>query len=520
MTPTPQQQAIYDAITGDSGHVVIEALAGSGKTTTAVSCAFRANGHKVGLLAFNRHIARELTSRLAGQARACTLHSLGFAAVRRAHPNVQVDEQKPRQLLATLRPEWCWRGPRGGLRFREEGAAALHLARLVKYSLANERDPEALAALGLHYGVDLPEAAEPRAEVYAAVATLIEAMARDCRQIDYDDQVWLPVRLGLPVEHFDLLMVDEVQDLNRCQQALARVAAGDGRLVPIGDRFQSLYGFAGADPDSIPRLVGELESSSRGCLPRPLTVTFRCPVRHVELARHLVPAIEPAPGAAEGEVLTLGPGESLRPHLRPGDLVVSRRNAPLLSLAFSLISAKVPVLVRGRDIGAGLLDLVDTLKPDDVRHLLEELPLYRDRQAERLEKRDAPESAFQLLEDRVTCLKELAVQCATVRQLTDTVRDLFSDTSDDGKVILSSIHRAKGLEADRVAIIDTDNLPMTRACRGCRGLGCPRCGQRGTRSQPWEVQQEYNLAYVAVTRAKKELIFAGPVPAIFGGVLE
>jgi superfamily I DNA/RNA helicase len=517
MTPTPQQQAIYDAVAGDSGHVVIEALAGTGKTTTAVSCAFRANGSKVGLLAFNRHIARELTSRLAGRAKSCTLHSLGFSAVRRAHPNVQVDEQKPRQLLATLRPEWCWRGPRGGLRFREEGAAALHLSRLVKYTLANEKDPDALAALALHYNVDLPAAAEPRVEVYEAVVALIEAAARDCRQIDYDDQVWLPIRLGLPVERFDLLMVDEAQDLNRCQQALAKVAAGDGRLVPIGDRFQSLYGFAGADPDSIPRLVGELESSQRGCLPRPLTVTFRCPVRHVELARNIVPTIEPAPGAAEGEVLALGPGEPLRPHLRPGDLVVARRNAPLLSLAFALIAARVPVLVRGRDIGTGLLDLVDALKPDDVRHLLGELARYRERQVERLEKRDSPESAFQALEDRVTCLKEMACQCDSVRQLADTIRDLFSDTSDDGKVVLSSIHRAKGLEADRVAIIDTECLPMTRACRECRGLGCSRCGQRGTRSQPWEVEQEYNLAYVAVTRAKQELIFAGPVPAIFGG---
>lgn len=519
MNPTPQQQAVFDAIAGESGHVVVEALAGSGKTTTAVSCAYRANGSKVGFLAFNRHIARELTTRLAGQAKACTLHSLGFAALRRLHPNTQVDEQKPRQLLARIRPEWTWRGSRGGLHFGEEATAALRLTRLTKYTLTNEKDPQALSALASHYGVDMPEAADSHAEVYATVAELIETMAGDCRNIDYDDQVWLSVRLGLPVEHFDLLMVDEAQDLNRCQQALAKMAVGAGRLVPIGDRFQSLYGFAGADPESIPRLVGELDSSPRGCLSRPLTVTFRCPVRHVALAQRIVPAIEAAPGAAEGEVLVLGPDETLRSYLRPGDLVIARRNAPLLSLAFRLIAAKVPVLVRGRDIGTGLLDLVDLLKPDDTRHLLEELTLYRDRQLERLEKKDAPESAFQGLEDRVTCLKEITSQCTSIRQLTDTIRDLFSDSSDEDKVVLSSIHRAKGLEADRVAIIDTECIPMLKACRGCRGAGCPLCGQRGTRSQPWEIQQEYNLAYVAVTRAKKELIFAGPIPALFGGAL-
>src|SRR5262245_58726865 len=82
-TPTPQQQALYDAVASGTGHVAVEAVAGSGKTTSAVGCAAVARG-RVGMVAFNKHIAAELQSRLGGTAKACTLHSLGFAAVRRA----------------------------------------------------------------------------------------------------------------------------------------------------------------------------------------------------------------------------------------------------------------------------------------------------------------------------------------------------------------------------------------------------------------------------------------------------
>src|SRR5262249_12707986 len=164
-------------------------------------------------------------------------------------------------------------------------------------------------------------------------------------------------------------------------------------------------------------------------------------------------------------------------------MIIARRNAPLVELAFQLIADGVPVLLRGRDIGKGLLDLIYRLEPRDLIHLLTELETYRDRQLEKLARKDAPEAAVQALHARVMCLKELASQSRSVEHLVGTIRTLFADEGDKGKVILSSIHRAKGLEADRVIITDTENLPMTRACRECRGLGCSRCSQRGTRSR-------------------------------------
>ena len=58
-------------------------------------------------------------------------------------------------------------------------------------------------------------------------------------------------------------------------------------------------------------------------------------------------------------------------------------------------------------------------------------------------------------------------------------------------IVLSSIHKAKGLEAPRVGILSAHLLPHPMA------------------RQEWSYQQEVNLAYVAITRARRELYIAG-----------
>jgi DNA helicase-2/ATP-dependent DNA helicase PcrA len=255
----------------------------------------------------------------------------------------------------------------------------------------------------------------------------------------------------------------------------------------------------------------------------------RTPTGILELARALVPHIEAAPGAIEGEIHNVDPDDTT--HLKPGDMVLSRRTAPLISLAFRLIARDVPCIVRGRDIGKGLITLVDDLKANGPVELIERLKDWQEAQLQKLERQDAPESALQAVNDRAACLIELAAAAATISALRERIDALFSDAKGvAGKVLLSSIHRAKGLEADRVTIIDTRCLPLILCCHECRGVGkaplagggfadseCRKCGGSGTRSRPWEIQQERNLAYVAVTRAKKSLTFAGPIPALLGG---
>ncbi len=431
-------------------------------------------------MAFNQHIAAELQARLPPTVPACTLHSLGFAAVRRAFPNVVVDDAKLRKLALELAPD----------AYAATRMAAEHLARLVKYTLRHETSRDGLLDLIDHYGVEVDD--RDTEKVLKLTVQLVVLAAQRTETIDYDDMVWFPSRHQLRPEQYDLLCVDEAQDLNRAQQALAKAAAASGRLVPIGDRWQAIYGFTGADAEGIATLTRELSA-----IVLPLTVTWRCPHRHVELARRIVPALEAAPGAIDGEVLTASLKE-IAEQVRPGDLVICRKNAPVVSLTYRLVLAGVPALMRGREIGRGLIQFIRRLRPASVPNLIDKIEDHREKESRRLSRKKASESQYDALNDRCDCLGQLAAQVTSLDELERFITERFDDNVKPGEaVVLSSVHRAKGLEAERVFILDAANLFLVR---------------RG--DKPWVVTQSRNLVYIACTRSKKELTFEDVIPAL------
>ena len=493
---TPQQEAVFSAVRDTKANVCVEAVAGAGKSTTIIEASKSSPGAN-GLVCFNKHIADELQAKLNGAASACTLHSLGFRACQQKWGS-ELDQNKARDLLRAQQPKWFWKGRNDAWRPGDEAKAILDLARLCKLTLTDEACIDDLTDLADHHGIDCPTSC------FYAVAELVQAAAARTDLVDFDDMIWLPVRHQIKAGSFDLLFVDEVQDLNRCQQQLARSAGK--RLVIVGDSRQAIYGFSGSDSEALATLRRQLDQSTPGyqgnCVDAPLTVTFRCPVAHVDLAQRIVPDIQSADGAIDGLVYCLSP-DSLPRNVMVGDLVISRCNAPLVELAYQLLRQGVPAVMRGRDIGKGLTDLVNQLKPADCNDLGIKLEDYRERETARLDRRNAAESQHQALNDKVDCLEQLATQCSTLDGLRGFVERLFTDDqpTGNGKIVLSSIHRAKGLEANRVIIVAPEKLPLIRKD-----------------SQPWEKVQEFNLAYIAATRAKRELVFAGDVPDVFGRV--
>lgn len=502
MNPTPQQSAIFDAIASTQSHLCVEAVAGAGKSSTCVEAAKRSGLQNVGFVAFNKHIAEELQKKLDGSATACTLHSTGFRACTKAF-DTKLDANKLQRILQEMRPLWFREGKRGGFFPTEEGKVALSLARHAKYSLskptwtdmaallAHHSDIAAHHSLGLGL-VDCPE------EICAVVEHLLHVCRVETETVDFDDMIWLPVVLGLDVGSFDLLFTDESQDLNPCQQALIRQLGK--RLVIVGDSSQAIYGFTGSDCQSMQSFRTALEATPLGCSDKPLTVTFRCPVSHVEMANRIVVSIQARDNAPQGLIHQISP-DAVGVYASPGDLVISRTNAPLVSLAYRLIRQGIPTMVRGREIGNGLLELVRMFKARDMREFNQKLQQYADRETSRLLRKQTPESAIQAVEDKVECLSSLGTQCKEIEDLTMFIGSIFSDDADAAKVVLSSIHRAKGLEADRVIVIAPEKLPLVRKDQ-----------------KEWEIVQEHNLCYIAATRSKRELFFAGDVPAIFGRV--
>jgi DNA helicase II / ATP-dependent DNA helicase PcrA len=496
---SPQQEAIWETLSHGTEHLMVEARAGTGKTYSIVNGLARLEPmQRVGVLAFNVHVAKELNSRLqmlgVNWARAVTFHSLGYGAIRKAFPKAQLMEDK---LMAIVRPY-----ARGD---RDVAAATIQLVRLCKNTLADGTDPAALENLADRYGIEMPELREDF--VLSLVPMVLQESLDKNSAVDFDDQIWLPVKLGLPIEHFDLVLVDESQDTNRAQQALMFRSCPEGRIGLVGDTFQSVFAFRGADGNAMQHLYDTLRNTKRGCKILPLTVTRRCPKAHVRLAQTLVPDLEALPDAPEGEILVLDRNKATD-MMAPGDMGLCRVNRHLVPAAYRLIKRGIKVVIQGRDFGQDLIALVDRLHGSDLPDLLERLNQFfahESRKLLALGERGA--ALLEHLEDQVGCIIELSSGLIRISELKARIETIFADYEDDGTprkfVLLGTIHRLKGLEANNVFVLAPELIPHPRARLG------------------WQLEQERNLAYVAVTRAKfsgaepGRLIFAGSIPDIF-----
>ena len=502
ITPSPQQRAVWDAILQSRDR-----------------CRF------VGFVAFNSSIADELKRRVPPNVDAKTMHGLGYGSIRKAFsPIPEVDESRCQRIVAELLGQ-----PLEELKktHRVLLSATEELAGLCKMNLYEGR-PEQLDLLCDRHEVsfDDPSNAQQtqadydqlRQTVYDLVPLVLDRakdVAKD-NTIDYDDMVWLPVVLNLRVFRFDLLLVDEAQDLNRCQQELAK-RAGE-RLIFVGDDRQAIYGFTGADSESMDRLYRDLEpwvddafrhdhpEVPPKCIVLPLTVTRRCGRAIVAEARRYVSDFEAHETNPAGEVreakYTTRRGKDGQPEVVPeeetylplvkdGDMVVCRSNAPLVAQYFKFLKRGQPAYVRGRkDVAKGIAALIAKTKAETVPDLIRAVTEWRAAQtAKEMAKATPSEAKLLSIGDRADCVLAFAENCDTVRAILDKVQSIFSDATRAG-VQLSSIHKAKGLEADRVFLLSPG---------GFRG--------RHPRQQDWEWQQELNVRYVAVTRAIKELTY-------------
>lgn len=101
MQPSKYQSAIFDFIAKSHGNLLIEAVAGSGKTTTIVeSLKLLGDVSSILFLAFNKSIAEELTKRVPKNVQAKTFHSVCYGAIRKAlGHSPKIESNKSRQIL-------------------------------------------------------------------------------------------------------------------------------------------------------------------------------------------------------------------------------------------------------------------------------------------------------------------------------------------------------------------------------------------------------------------------------------
>lgn len=523
-----QQLAIWDAFINRKEHIIIKALAGTGKTTTGVEGLrpIVAQNISAAFLAFNKSIATELQAKVPSGAKAQTFHGAGFGACRNQFGELQVDADRVYKMLPDRMP-------------RHTKSTIIRLTSICKNTLCDGKNKQDLLDLCAQYDIDLYDtksqtsgqqpgwATDDQSEtILALVPEVLEKCKTPTGSIDFDDMIWLPVIWNLPVRKYDFLVVDELQDLNACQQVLALMIGR--RIVMVGDEHQAIYAFRGADSNSMENMALRLTDTQRGLITLPLTITRRCPQLVTLFAKQIVPEFECLPGAPMGKVClgeayatindagklnwTLYPeetGDELEKHpgwckddqFHKGDMVLCRVNAPLIQAAYLLIRKNVPCKIQGRDFGKGLENLIKKLVPNTAStiELLRALLVWASKEREKIEASSAGhqarlETQLGTLQDKVDCIEALTEGLDTAEQVVSRISLLFQDvnktTSDPSSyVLLSSIHRAKGLEARTVRVIKPELLPHPAA------------------RTPSQKQQEMNLKYVAITRSLDTLHF-------------
>ena len=132
------------------------------------------------------------------------------------------------------------------------------LVSLVKGSLIDASDEEALNDIIFEYNISFGSNREQK-QAIEIVPIILEKCRLQTNIIDFDDMIWLPLVNNYPLPKYDVMFVDEAQDFNESQRELISRCVNGGRCIIVGDRNQAIYGFRGADSNSIDLFIERLE---------------------------------------------------------------------------------------------------------------------------------------------------------------------------------------------------------------------------------------------------------------------
>ena len=475
--PSKYQKAIYKAFQLTKRDISISAVAGSGKTTVLLELLkyIPSNSNSL-FLAFNNSIVDELRERnKRADVQIMTIHSCGWRSILcrygskvKMNPNKSI--AKTEKVIKEL-----------NISENKRGYYFYIIPKILDLMRCNlcENNEKAIMDLILHYDINVDK------EDIKIAQKAFSYLITDKSQFDFMDMIYVPVTdESVRLQKYDYVFCDESQDFSVCQQLFIKMSLSrKGRLVTVGDRNQAIYGFAGADADS----YDKLSNINGEAIKMPLSVSYRCGKRIIAEAQKIVPEIQPAPDASDGYVWEDG---SLT-EIREGDWILCRNLKPLVQTYLWLMKNKIKSKIRGKDIGEGIVSLIIKTGAKTIPELYEGLEREENNLLEKLQKRGVRHPSLhpkmELLYQRIEVIQCLCEEVESVKELRKLIEGIFSD--DINGIILSTIHKAKGLENDRVFFLCPELIPSRFA------------------TMDWQFEQEQNLKYVAITRAKKELIY-------------
>lgn len=305
--------------------------------------------------------------------------------------------------------------------------------------------------------------------------------------IDFTDQLFLPFVFDLRPPKVDRAYIDEAQDSSPAQINL--ILGSSEQTIIVGDVNQSIYLWTGAAPDAIPSMESQLNTINL-----PLSITRRCPKSHVEYAKRFLP--EDTLFAAhednmDGTIITNVPiNVDLYSKIvadKSNNLFLSRTNAPLVKHCFQCFRHKIPAKIRGRDFATQAKTKLLSLKGNSIPECITEISDQFDKQINNYAAAGKTE-LVEAKQDELAVYLIFMSEASTINEAIETMESMFSDDNLANGINFTSVHRAKGLEADVTGILTPDLMPPPWSLKN-----------------PITHKQELNVAYVAHTRSKNTM---------------
>lgn len=467
--PTDEQVLIMDRLRQTDDNILVNALAGSGKTTTIEMMINSLPSSQPCLyLAFNKSIVKEAEERMPSYCKVQTLNSLGHRVwAQSTGKKLSIDTKNPkthtivRQLISELHrddKEEAWD------RYSEI-CKTINMCKHLGY-IPDGKFPSAKRLID-RKGVEGRIEDKFTDFCWALIdnALCISIKAAYDGGIDFDDQIYMPTLFGGSFPRFPTVFVDEDQDLDPVNHQMLHKMR-ESRMVAVGDRWQAIYGFRGAETNGVDKI-----KQNFNMFELPLSYSFRCPEEIVRAVHWHVPHMRWTKGGGIfAQINDLDPTS-----IPDGATFVCRNNAPLFRAAFALLSQKRSVSVAGSDIGPRIIKLLKKIgAPEDKSEdLIFKIEAWKD---EQLQKTNAPST----VEDTAECLKIFATWGSTLDQAIGYANHILAQ---HGTIHLTTGHKAKGREWNTVYHLD-------------KGLLKPE-------------GQDFNLKYVITTRSANELYEVG-----------
>lgn len=513
--PSKRQQAIYDAWENKNHNILIQAVAGSGKTTTLLGLIERTKG-KTLYLAFNKSIQLETEQKfidkgLEKRGKAMTLHSLGLMAIRESGVKFVIKNSKFYHLWKEMEKR---HQPMINKAIKEIQKKGVERAAEALYMTMKDMNDFSRLFLTDTYSeiinilLEMDKFPVDNNTVKKLWMEFLQVRASSYTQpkvmIDFVDMLYIPVKFNLiiPIKP-KYLMIDECQDLNLVQHKFIDNLVSQGDVVKwiaVGDRNQSIYGFTGAYPESFDKFL-----TKDNVIEMPLDINYRC-ARSIVSSANEVYDVMKAHKTDLGSVIIKDLGKIDSLSITPeqdqfltslfGDkskykdtMVICRNKRPLFNLYFTLLERDIPAKMMGEDILAAVVRMV---KPYLDVKLSVIVDILQDELREFEEKANSNEEKaklFYMKENYANFYIVYNKLCSPNHKGSDLIESfekLFEDR--ENAITLCSIHKSKGLESKRVIVLNESLIPSPFA------------------KKPSQIIQETNLKYVARSRAQEELI--------------